>query len=140
MGCADRTIRETAAGSLNPPQVEAALIQLYEKWPLTAPLLPDVVEQFPLGEAALLHLLAVSSICVARLIQNPEMLLWLGQPEVCLASRGYAEMLAELRALSGDDSPAGENFPALRFWKAREMMRVAVRELAAVSPLEETTS
>src|SRR5215471_13346997 len=139
MGCSDRTIREKAAGSLNPPQVEAALIQLREKWPLTAPPLPGVVEQFPLGEAALLHLLAVSSICVARLTQNPEILLWLGPPEVCLASRGYAEMLAELRTLSGDDSPAGKNFAALRFWKAREMTRVALRELAAVAPLEETT-
>jgi [glutamine synthetase] adenylyltransferase / [glutamine synthetase]-adenylyl-L-tyrosine phosphorylase len=139
MRCSDRTIREKAAGSLNPPQVETALIQLRENWPATAPPLPGVVEQFPLGEAALLHLLAVSSICVARLTQNPEILLWLGQPEVCLASRGYAEMLAELRALSGGDSPAGRNFAALRFWKAREMTRVAVRELAAVAPLEETT-
>src|SRR6202008_4558525 len=34
-----------------------------------------------------------------------------------------------------DDS----NFGALRFWKGREMTRVAVRELAAVAPLEETT-
>jgi [glutamine synthetase] adenylyltransferase / [glutamine synthetase]-adenylyl-L-tyrosine phosphorylase len=139
MGCSDRTIREKAAGSLNPPQVATALIQLRENWPATAPPLPGVVEQFPLGEEALLHLLAVSSICVARLTQNPEMLLWLGQPEICLASRGYAEMLGELRALSGDDPPAGKNFAALRFWKAREMTRVAVRELAAVAPLEETT-
>ena len=139
MGCSDRTIREKAAGSLNPPQVETALIQLRENWPATAPPLPAVVEQFPLGEEALLHLLAVSSICVARLTQNPEMLLWLGQPEICLASRGYAEMLGELRALSGDDPPAGKNFAALRFWKAREMTRVAARELAAVAPLEETT-
>src|SRR5262245_11548335 len=139
MGCSDRTSREKAAGSLNPPQVETALIQLRENWPATAPPLPAVVEQFPLGEEALLHLLAVSSICVARLTQNPEMLLWLGQPEICLASRGYAEMLGELRALSGDDPPAGKNFAALRFWKAREMTRVAARELAAVAPLEETT-
>ena len=58
--------------------------------------LDEVVEQFPLGEAALLHLLAVSSICATRLTRNPETLLWLSQPEVCLASRGYAEMLAAL--------------------------------------------
>src|SRR5439155_3023210 len=70
---------------------------------------------------------------------NPETLLWLCRPEVCLASRGYAEMLAELHALAGD-SPAKRNFAALRFWKGREMTRVAVRELANVAPLEETTS
>src|SRR4029077_4435253 len=89
-------------------------------------------------EAALLHLLAVSSICATRLTRNPETLLWLSQPEVCLASRSRAEMLAEVHALTSD-SGVENNFGALRFWKGREMTRVAVRELAAVAPLEETT-
>jgi glutamate-ammonia-ligase adenylyltransferase len=129
---------EKAADSLNPPQVETALIQLGKNWPVSAPPLCGVVEEFPLGKAALLHLLAASSICVARLIQNPETLLWLCQPEVCLAPRGYAEMLAELHVLGGD-SEANNNFSAMRFWKGREMTRVALRELAAVAPLEETT-
>src|SRR6266480_6417371 len=135
----DRWIREKAAASLHPPQVETALVQLGEKWPANAVPLVDVVEQFPLGEAALLHLLAVSSICAARLRRNPETLLWLHQPEVCLASRGYAEMLNELRSLAGD-SVSAENFGAVRFWKGREMTRVALRELANVAPLEETTA
>ena len=100
--------------------------------------LAEVVQQFPLGETALLHLLAVSSICATRLTRNPETLLWLAQPEVCLASRGRAEMLAEVHALTSD-SGVDNNFGALRFWKGREMTRVAVRELAAVAPLEETT-
>src|SRR5204862_2500927 len=34
---------------------------------------------------------------------------------------------------------ADQNFAALRFWKGREMTRVALRELANVAPLEETT-
>ena len=131
-------IREKAATSLNPSQVETTLVQLNEQWPANAMPLAEVVEQFPLGEAALLHLLAVSSICAARLTRNPETLLWLAQPEVCLASRGHAEMLAELHALTSD-SEVDNNFGALRFWKGREMTRVAVRELAAVAPLEETT-
>ena len=131
-------IREKAATSLNPSQVETTLVQLNEQWPANAMPLAEVVEQFPLGEAALLHLLAVSSICATRLTRNPETLLWLARPEVCLASRGHAEMLAELHALAGD-SAADNNFGALRFWKGREMTRVAVRELAAVAPLEETT-
>ena len=131
-------IREKAATSLNPSQVETTLVQLNEQWPANAMPLVEVVEQFPLGEAALLHLLAVSSICATRLTRNPETLLWLAQPEVCLASRGHAEMLAELHALAGN-AAADNNFGALRFWKGREMTRVAVRELAAVAPLEETT-
>src|SRR6184192_980840 len=134
----DRWIREKAAASLDPPQVETTLSQLSEKWPANAVPLIDVVEQFPLGEAALLHLLAVSSICAARLRRNPEALLWLHQSEVCLASRGYAEMFNELHTLAGD-SISEENFGALRFWKGREMTRVALRELANVAPLEETT-
>jgi [glutamine synthetase] adenylyltransferase / [glutamine synthetase]-adenylyl-L-tyrosine phosphorylase len=133
-----RWIREKAAASLNPPQVETTLVQLSERWPATAQSLDDVVEQFPLGEPALLHLLAVSSICATRLTRNPETLLWLARPEVCLASRGYTEMFSELHALA-DDSISNQNFAALRFWKAREMTRVALRELANVAPLEETT-
>jgi [glutamine synthetase] adenylyltransferase / [glutamine synthetase]-adenylyl-L-tyrosine phosphorylase len=131
-------IREKAATSLNPSLVETTLVQLDEQWPANAMPLIEVVEQFPLGEAALLHLLAVSSICATRLTRNRETLQWLAQPEVCLASRGHAEMLAELQTLAGD-SGVNNNFGALRFWKGREMTRVAVRELAAVAPLEETT-
>src|SRR6516162_9894051 len=138
MGRSNRWIGEKAAVSLNRPQVETALIQLGKNWPVTAPQLAALIEQFPLGEAAVLHLLAVSSICATRLTQNPETLLWLFQPEVCLTSRGYAEMLSELHALAGD-AVAKQDFAPLRFWKRREMTRVALRELANVAPLEETT-
>ncbi len=131
-------IREKAATSLNPSQVETTLVQLNEQWPANAMSLAEVIQRFPLGEAALLHLLAVSSICAARLTRNPETLLWLAQPGVCLASRSRTEMLAEVHALTSD-SVVDNNFGALRFWKGREMTRVAVRELAAVAPLEETT-
>src|SRR5262249_52264074 len=131
-------IREKAATSLNASQVETTLVQLNEQWPANAMPLVEVVQQFPLGEAALLHLLAASSICAARLTRNPETLLWLAQPEVCLASRGRAEMLTEVHALTSD-SGIDNNFEALRFWKGREMTRVAVRELAAVAPPEQTT-
>src|SRR5436305_2234191 len=138
MARSDHWTREKAAASINPAQVETALIHLSEHWPETAQSLIGVVEQFPLGEAALIHLLAVSSICAARLTHDPDSLLWLCQPQVCGAPRGYAEMLGELHALMGD-SMAKENFPVLRFWKGREMTRVALRELANVASLEETT-
>ena len=131
-------IREKAATSLNPSQVENTLVQLNEQWPANATPLTEVVAQFPLGEAALLHLLAVSNICATRLTRDPGTLLWLAQPEVCLASRGYAEMLAKLHTLTSLSGP-DKNFGSLRFWKGREMTRVAARELAAVAPLEETT-
>src|SRR5437867_1170884 len=132
-------IRAKAATSLNPSQVETSLVQLSERWPANVLPLARVIEQFPLGEPALLHLLAVSSICATRLTQNPETLLWLCQPEVCLRSRSYAEMLQELHPVAGE-SIVSQDFAAMRFWKGREMTRVAVRELANVAPLEETTS
>jgi len=116
----DRWIREKAAASLNPPQVETTLVRLGERWPANAPSLVDVVEEFPLGEAALLHLLAISSSCAARFVRNPETLLWLHRPETCLASRDYGEMFNDLLTLGGD-SISAENFGALRFWKGREM-------------------
>src|SRR5262245_20751932 len=112
-------IWEKEATSLNPTQVETTLVQLNEQWPPNATPLVEVVQQFPLGETALLHLLAVSSICAARLTRNPETLLWLRQPEVCLASRGRTEMLTEVHALTSD-SGVDSNFEALRFWKGRE--------------------
>src|SRR3989440_3052052 len=138
MDACARWIRERSATSLNPSQVQTSLVQLSEQWPTGAQSLIEVVEQFPLGEAALLHLLAVSSICAARLTRNPETLLWLSQPKICLASRGSAEMIAELHDLAGD-SATSTKFAGLRFWKGREMTRVALRELAGVAPLEETT-
>src|SRR5215472_15554341 len=131
-------IREKAATSLKPSQVETTLVQLDEQWPANAMPLAETVEQFPLGENALLHLLAVSSICATRLTRNPETLLWLSQPEVSLASRDRGEMVADLHALAGD-SARSTKFTGLRFWKGREMTRVALRELAGVAPLEETT-
>src|SRR5437660_2458047 len=134
----ERWVREKAAASINPAQVETVLIQLEEHWPETAQPLADVVEQFPLGEAALLHLLAVSSICAARLSHDPDSLLWLCQPQICCAPRGYAEMLGYLHRSAGN-SIADQGFSALRFWKGREMTRIAVRELANVASLEETT-
>jgi [glutamine synthetase] adenylyltransferase / [glutamine synthetase]-adenylyl-L-tyrosine phosphorylase len=138
MAGSDHWIREKAAASINPAQVETALIHLTGHWPETAQPLADVVEQFPLGEAALLHLLAVSSICAARLTHDPDTLLWLSQPQICGAPRGYGEMLGYLQRSAGN-SIADQGFSALRFWKGREMTRIAVRELANVASLEETT-
>src|SRR5690349_1778888 len=138
MDACARWIRQESATSLNPSQVESSLVQLSEQWPASAQPLVEVVEQFPLGEAALLHLLAVSSICAARLTHEPDSLLWLCQAQVCGAPRSYAEMLGYLRRSAGN-SIADQGFSALRFWKGREMTRIAVRELANVASLEETT-
>jgi hypothetical protein len=94
-------IGRKAASALDPAQVETALERMAESWPAAASPLLDVIENFPLGEAALLHLISVSSICAARFVRHPELLLWLAQPEVCSAPRGRHDMLARhSRAIS----------------------------------------
>jgi glutamate-ammonia-ligase adenylyltransferase len=132
-------IKEKSAASLYPAQVETTLIQLNEAWPLAAGPLPDAIQSFPLGEAALLHLFAVSSICAARIVQNPELLLWLSQPEICRQGRDHIEMANELYWTANSDV-AVNNFQILRRWKNKEMTRIALRELANAAALEETTA
>src|SRR4051794_39360432 len=138
-GAGDSWIKQKAAGSLQPAHVETSLTQIAETWPATGPMLEQVIDAFPLGDAPLLHLLAVSSICAARLRRNPETLLWLSHPEVSLSRRGSAQMGHDLRSFAGD-AIATDNFRLLRLWKGREMLRVALREVGNVAPLEETTA
>ena len=132
-------IKEKSAASLYPAQVETTLIQLNEAWPVAAGSLPAVIQSFPLGEAALLRLFAVSSICAARIVQSPELLLWLSQPEICRQGRDQIEMANELYRAANSDV-AVNNFEILRRWKNKEMTRIALRELANAPALEETTA
>src|SRR5437667_2657081 len=132
-------IKEKSADSLYPAQVETTLIQLNEAWPHAAAPLAEAIENFPLGEAAVLHLLSVSSICATRIVHNPELLLWLAQPEICLQGRDVAEMAVELHRAPQNDVAANK-FCILRHWKNKEMTRIALRELANAAALEETTA
>src|SRR5438045_3100719 len=130
-----RWIKSKAEGSLNPDQVETALNEIAAGWDGS---LPDFLHDFPLGEEALIHLLAVSQICAERLQRDPELLRWLARPEISMSDRGPRRMLAELHDSS--KSVRAANSLALRVWKAREMTRIALREVAEVSSLEDTTA
>jgi glutamate-ammonia-ligase adenylyltransferase len=131
-------IQKKSAETLHPAQVQNTLERIAETWPVDAPPLHELVEQFPLGEPALLHLLSVSSICAARLVRYPDILLWLSHPEICSEARGHRAMLTDLQRI-GEGSAFSGKFEALRFWKGREMSRIALREVAEVAELEETT-
>ena len=131
-------IKKKSADSLHPAQVQNTLERLAENWPADAPPLRDLLERFPLGEGALLHLLSVSSICAARLVRHPEILLWISDPEICSAPRSHRAMLTDLQRAAEGSTFSG-SFGALRFWKGREMLRIALREVAEAAPLEETT-
>ena len=116
-------IRKKSADTLNPPQVENTLEGIAAAWPPEATPLIELLERFPLGEAAILHLISVSSICASRLVLHPEILQWLSRPEICDAPRGIPAMLVGLRRIAEGTTFAG-NFHALRFWKGREMTRI----------------
>src|SRR6516225_4923873 len=131
-------IKKKSAASLYPTQVETTLIQLDTAWPRDAIELQETIENFPLGEEALLRLFALSSTCAARIFRTPSVLLWLSEPEICTRGRSRAEMAVALDRLVEDDIGA-DNFRALRHWKNREMTRIALRELANSAALEETT-
>ncbi len=132
-------IEKKSAGPLNRAQVKAALIQINEVWPADYPSLRALVENFPPGEKALLHLLAFSSISVARIVRNPELLVWLAEPETCTRGRSRSEMTGALDRLDKENI-AADNFRVLRRWKSHEMTRIALRELANAADLEETTA
>src|SRR6202008_4486879 len=89
-------IRAKAASTFEPAQVETALLQLGRVWPKDAQPLRKLIEQFPLGEANLLHLLSVSTISATRLVRDPTILLWLNRREVSMSGRDYVEMLGDL--------------------------------------------
>jgi [glutamine synthetase] adenylyltransferase / [glutamine synthetase]-adenylyl-L-tyrosine phosphorylase len=132
-------IKKKSADSLNPAQLETTLLQLNEVWPAGEPPLRELIEQFPLGAATILHLLALSSIASLRIIQNPQLLVWLARPEICQRGRDQIEMANELHRMA-DNNVAAENFRILRHWKNKEMTRIALRELANAAALEETTA
>lgn len=139
MSGAPTWVDEKAGRSLHPAQVNRTLAQLCERWPRGEADLRELIERFPLGEEALLHLVAVSSICAARLLADPQILEWLRHPDVCAAGRGAGRMLRDLEVAAGGTISA-QNFRALRLWKGREMLRIALREVAEEASLEETTA
>lgn len=134
-----RWIETKAAATPDPKRAAAALERIAQNWPADALALRDVIESLPLGEAALLHLLAVSTISAERLAQHPRWLLWLRDAKVSADRRSRWRMLRDLRA-GINESLAAQNFRALRLWKGREMTRIALREVAGAAPLEETTA
>ncbi|MGI8481397.1 MAG: bifunctional [glutamate--ammonia ligase]-adenylyl-L-tyrosine phosphorylase/[glutamate--ammonia-ligase] adenylyltransferase [Chthoniobacterales bacterium] len=132
-------IRKRAADTLDPSKVEMTLASLAKGWSAQAEPLEMLIDAASLGQNALLHLISVSSICATRLVQQPDLLSWLAQPQVSLAPRHYGEMLTDLRRFA-DEKVAAENFRLLRVWKGREMFRIALREVSYAAPLEETAA
>src|SRR5438132_12350369 len=119
-------IKKKSADSLYPAQVETTLVQLNEAWPHAAAPLAETIENFPLGEAAVLHLLSVSSICATRIVQNSELLLWLAQPEICQQGRDVTEIAVGLHRAT-HNAVVATKFCILRHLKTKVMTRNPLR-------------
>ncbi len=98
-----------------------------------------VLDRFPLGTDALVHLLAVSPISAEKLSVDPGLLEWLAHPEISASDRGPMRMRAELAALRGANTGFDSRFVALRQLHRRELLRIALREVAGASSLAATT-
>ena len=130
-----RLLQAQVEASPDPARAAAALAALGEAWS-AAGHAPDefarVLQTFRLGPDALVHLLAVSPISVEKIRREPELLEWLARPEISVSDRGPRRMRAELRALRGGDESFDPRFVALRRLHRRELLRLALREVAAV--------
>ncbi len=98
-----------------------------------------VLENFPLGLEAFAHLLAVSPVSVEKLAAEPALLPWLARPEITASDRGPVRMGRELGEIRGSDAAFDPKLRALRRLQRRELLRIALREVAGASPLEATT-
>ena len=129
-------IARLAAGTpdaMNPDRVRTALARIEQAWPADYPALDGIVAALP--PRALPDLLAVSPVSAEKIIRDPAALLWLSRPEVCASERGPGRIERDLARPAGFD-PA---FGALRRARTREMLRIALRDVARLSTLEQTT-
>jgi glutamate-ammonia-ligase adenylyltransferase len=129
-------IARAASGALEPDRVQTALARIEQAWPADYPSLESLVAGFSAGSRALPDLLAVSPASAEKIIRDPAALLWLSQPEICASARGPRRMRHNLDL----ERPAGfdADFRVLRRIKNREMLRIAVRDVARLSPLKQT--
>src|SRR5438067_3990687 len=134
-------VEEKASQSTEPERIRLALTSLGAVWPAEFPPLRAVVEDFPAGEKNLLALFAASPISAEKMANDPGALLWLAQPEICNSERGPRRMQRDLDETKNANASLGfdPQFRALRRVKNREMLRIALRDVARLSSLEQTT-
>jgi glutamate-ammonia-ligase adenylyltransferase len=130
-------IQEFAETAIDPVRVRRALEQLAER----CPTLRESATGSPEFAAAFAHLLSVSPISAEKLKLDPSALEWLARPEIAQSERGPRRMRAEFERLRAEAGGGefDERFRALRRWKARAMLRIALREVAGWSSVEQTT-
>ena len=137
-----RLLHAQVEASPDPTQAATALDSLASAWSAAGRAHEDFVrvfQTFRLGPDALVHLLSISPVSVEKIRREPELLEWLARIEICVSDRGPRRMRAELQALRGADSTFDPRFVALRRLHCRELLRLALREVAGVVSPADTT-
>ena len=137
-----RLLHGPVEASPDPDRAAAALESLAAAWSAAGRSHEEfvrVLQTFRLGPDALVHLLAVSPISVEKIRREPELLEWLARLEICVSDRGPRRMRAELAFLRGADTAFDPRFVALRRLHRRELLRLALREVAGVVSPADTT-
>ena len=133
-------IRRKAAGTLNPAQVENTLEQRERELArgCTAAARSDRAVSAGRSIAPALDF-RFKHLCRAVGAASGDSSLAAPIRKICSAPRSHGAMLADLQATGEGSTFCGQLSRALRFWKGREMLRIALREVAEAAPLEETT-
>jgi len=119
--------------------------RIEECWPAELPPLAGVIEAMGEAHASLVRLLSVSPVSAEKIIRDPAALVWLARAEVHSAGRGLGRMMSDLAEIGwsigslADVALKPHHFAPLRRWKQREMLRIALREVAARSLIEDST-
>lgn len=126
-------------GAVDRAAAELALLRLRENWPDDLPKLDDLIDHSERFASALGHLLSISPISADKLVADPAALVWLASPEIYETARGARQMSAHYQDLRESRAVFDERFVSLRRCKSRELLRIAIREVANWSSVEQTT-
>lgn len=115
-------------------------------WERFARVLRDVTAHYrlllnqPRRLEILLGIFSGSQFLAETLIQNPEFLDWVTDPEVLHAARGTAMIAKDLNAFAAPILPRAEWLNALRRFRQREILRIGARDICLQAPIEDITA
>ena len=89
-------------------------------------------------QATLSHVLPVSEFIVNQCTRDTELLAWLFEEKQFHAARTLADYRASLNQSLSQASNMAEAYPRIRQWRQREMVRIAWRDLAGQSDVQQT--
>jgi [glutamine synthetase] adenylyltransferase / [glutamine synthetase]-adenylyl-L-tyrosine phosphorylase len=81
----------------------------------------------------IMNFLTFSPVSLEKICKRPELLDWLGHPDVCNSKVTYRP------AWRGDRTAQDLSFRELRAWKSQEMLRIGFREIAGLAGFAEAT-